>query len=377
MKVVDLQGSKPPRSNPLKALIPLVLVGLAAITFYSSAYTLHETEQAVVVQFGEPVAEVTTAGLHFHLPFIQEARRFEKRIEAWDGDPNEIPTQGGEFIWVDTTARWRIVAPQRFMESVRDEASARSRLSDVIDSVVRDQIAGTELVEIVRSSDWGMAPDQRDKVKSIAEGAAAAPTKPDEAAEAPVEAPIEGAPAEEGAEPTAAETAAETALALEQEEMEALTQRVKTGRQALTRTILETSRVVVEEYGIELVDVQIKRINYVDSVQEQVYRRMVSDQQRRAEEFRSEGQGESARILGEARRELATIRSTAERDAQVIRGLADAEATRIYNEAYSSDPDFYAFTRTLQSYAATVDGKTTLLLGTDSEYYRYLRGTGR
>ncbi len=150
---------------------------------------------------------------------------------------------------------------------------------------------------------------------------------------------------------------------------------MKTGRQALTRTILQKSRVVVEEYGIELVDVQIKRINYVDSVQEQVYRRMVSDQQRRAEEYRSEGQGESARILGEARRELASIRSNAEREAQIIRGQADAEATRIYNEAYASDPDFYAFTRTLQSYGTTVDDKTTLLLGTDSEYYRYLKGT--
>jgi modulator of FtsH protease HflC len=346
----------------------LIAVGVAAgllilggFLLSEAAYTVHESEQAVVVQFGNPVREVTAAGLQFKVPFIQEVRRFDKRIKAWDGEPNEIPTQGGEFIWVDTTARWRIVKPQLFMESVRDDVSARSRLSDIIDSVVRDQIAGTQLVEIVRSSDWGRMPAQVVKP--------AAPTDP-----APDAPPADGETDELAAPPTASDVAK---AALEREELAALTQRVEMGRQELTRRILEKSRVVVEEYGIELVDVQIKRINYVDSVQEQVFKRMVSDQQRRAEEYRSEGQGESARILGEARRELATIRSEAERQAQVIRGEADAEATRVYAEAFNADPEFYAFSRSLESYGKTIDGKSTLLLGTDSEYYRYLKGAKR
>ncbi len=373
MKVVKTE--KPARSG-LKFgwLVGAVVLGLGLFTLNSAVYTLHESEQAVVVQLGDPVKEVTTAGLHLHVPFVQEVRRFDKRIFAWDGDPNEIPTAGGEFIWVDTTARWRIVAPQRFMESVRDETSARSRLSDVIDSVVRDQIAGTELVEIVRSSDWGHGPanvvphasptaPSTDPAAPAADGAAAPAA--DGAAD----------PAPDGAAPADPAANAAAAAALQRDEVAALTQKVKTGRQALTRTILEKSREVVAEYGIEIVDVQIKRINYLDSVQEQVFRRMISDQERRAEEFRSEGQGESARILGEARRELATIRSNAEREAQVIRGEADAEATRIYNEAYGADAEFYAFLRTLQSYEKTVDSKTTLMLGTDSEYYRFLQGT--
>jgi membrane protease subunit HflC len=363
VKVVKTE--KPARSGiKFGWLVGAAVLGLGLFTLNSAVYTLHESEQAVVVQLGDPVKEVTTAGLHLHVPFVQEVRRFDKRIFAWDGDPNEIPTAGGEFIWVDTTARWRIVAPQRFMESVRDEASARSRLSDVIDSVVRDQIAGTELVEIVRSSDWGHGP------ANVAPHAAPAPT--------PAPAADPAAPTADGAADPAADGAAPAdpaADALQRDEVAALTQKVKTGRQALTRTILEKSREVVAEYGIEIVDVQIKRINYLDSVQEQVFRRMISDQERRAEEFRSEGQGESARILGEARRELATIRSNAEREAQVIRGEADAEATRIYNEAYGADAEFYAFLRTLQSYEKTVDGKTTLMLGTDSEYYRFLQGT--
>ena len=167
MNLVQLNEPKK-RSFSAAWIIGAVVFTLGLFTLSSSVYTIHETEQAVVVQLGNPIREVTTAGLHMHIPFVQEVRRFDKRIYAWDGDPNEIPTAGGEFIWVDTTARWRIVAPQRFMESVRDETSARSRLSDVIDSVVRDQIAGTELVEIVRSSDWGLAPEQQEKVAAPA-----------------------------------------------------------------------------------------------------------------------------------------------------------------------------------------------------------------
>lgn len=359
MTVVKLNAKKRGPGGLIAVGVVAGLLILGGFLVSEAAFTVHESEQAVVVQFGNPVREVTAAGLQFKVPFIQEVRRFDKRIKAWDGEPNEIPTQGGEFIWVDTTARWRIVKPQLFMESVRDDVSARSRLSDIIDSVVRDQIAGTQLVEIVRSSDWGRAPGQ-----AVAPDAPPQPVPPVEA----------DGDAEAQPTPTIEEAAK---AALEREELAALTQRVEMGRQELTRRILQKSRVVVEEYGIELVDVQIKRINYVNSVQEQVFKRMISDQQRRAEEYRSEGQGESARILGEARRELATISSEAERQAQVIRGEADAEATRVYAEAFNADPEFYAFSRSLESYRKTIDAKSTLLLGTDSEYYRYLKGAKR
>ena len=367
MTVVKLN----PKSKGPKGAIGLALLGVVGIVgvigFFglsSAMYTIHEVEQAVVVQFGNPVREVTEAGLYFKVPVIQEVRRFEKRLQAWDGEPNEMPTAGGEFIYVDTTARWRIVEPQLFLESVGDESRARARLNDIIDSVVRDQIAGTELVEIVRSSDWGAVPTQTIKT----------PVPDEDQDDEPGDAPDE----EDGdALLELSEELAKADVQLERDELKALTEKVEMGRQELTRNILRKSRIMVEDYGIELIDVQIKRINYNEKVQEEAYRRMISDQQRRAERFRSEGQGQSARILGEARRELAEIRSEAERKAQIIRGEADAEATRIYNEAFSSDPEFYELYRTLESYHKTINSKSTILLGTDAEYYRYLRSAGR
>ncbi|TVQ94991.1 MAG: protease modulator HflC [Deltaproteobacteria bacterium] len=342
-------------------LAVLGVVGIAGVIGFfglsSAMYTIHEVEQAVVVQFGNPVREVTEAGLYFKIPMIQEVRRFDRRLHAWDGEPNEMPTAGGEFIYVDTTARWRIVEPQLFLESVGDESRARARLNDIIDSVVRDQIAGTDLVEIVRSSDWGAVPTQTIKTP--------VPDSVDDDASKDSE--------DEAEQLDLPDELAQAELQLERDELKALTEKVEMGRQELTRKILKKSRVMVEDYGIELIDVQIKRINYNEKVQEEAYRRMISDQQRRAERFRSEGQGQSARILGEARRELAEIRSEAERKAQIIRGEADAEATKIYNEAFSSDPEFYELYRTLESYHKTVNSKSTLLLGTDAEYYRYLR----
>lgn len=320
----------PPRAVGVVAVLPmlmalLVLVGLA---MSSSAFVVRETEQVVLIQFGKPVGEpIVEAGLYFRIPFIQEVRRFDRRIKAWDGDPNQIPTKGREFISVDTTARWRIVDPLLFLRSVRDESGARTRLNDIIDSVVRDQVSATDLVEIVRSKDW----------------------------EVPGEEVLDAV--------------------VDDEDAAQLTKKVRHGREEVTLAILNGARDVVADYGIELVDVQIKRVNYIPSVREQVYRRMISERQRIAEEFRSEGQGASAEILGRTRRELAEIRSVAERDAAMVRGNADAEATRIYNEAYSANAEFYAFHRTLESYGRTVDGKTTLLLGTDSDYFRFLRTT--
>ncbi len=319
-------------TNKITKTTTSIATGLVAlvtvIVLLASIYMLDETEQAVIVQFGAPVGEaVDTPGLHFKIPFIQEVRRFDKRLLVWDGDPNQIPTLGREFISVDTTARWRIADPLLFLKSVRDQTGAQSRLDDIIDSVVRDKISGSELVEIVRSKDWKV--ENKDMKRLIV--------------------------------PASDETE------------QVVKKQVKVGREELTRAILDKARKEMPNYGIELKDVRIKRINYIPSVQQQVFNRMTSERQRIAERFRAEGQGQSAEILGQTRKELAEILSNAHRQEEIIRGEADAEATRIYNQAYSADPEFYAFYRSLESYAHSLGGKVTLILGTDSDYFRYLR----
>lgn len=311
-----------------------LFVGLGALTLaalvatFGSFYSLEEGEQAVIVQFGRPVgAPVTEPGLHVKLPIIQDVRRFEKRILIWDGDPNQIPTKGREFIWIDTTARWRIADAKKFLESVATEAGARSRLNDIIDSVVRDQVSGSELVELVRSASW-----------IIPKGEV-----------------LEEVPAEV---------------------REELKKEVVRGREEITRTILAEARKVMPQYGIELVDVRIKRLDYVESVREKVYARMISERKRIAAQFRSEGEGRSAEILGTMEKELRQIRSTAYRRVQEVRGKADAEATRVYGAAYGGDPEFYAFSRTLEAYKEGQNKNQTVILTTDSDYYRYLKRSG-
>lgn len=305
-----------------------VLTMAILLTLSGSFYTLEEGKQAIIVQFGRPVGvPVTEAGLHVKLPFVQEVRRFEKRLLIWDGDPNQIPTKGREFIWVDTTARWRIADARKFLENVATEAGARSRLDDIIDSVVRDQVSASELVELVRSASW-----------EVPEGEV-----------------LEEVPAEV---------------------REELKKQVTRGREELTRTILAEARKVIPQYGIELVDVRIKRLNYIESVQEKVYARMISERKRIAARFRSEGEGRSAEILGTMDKELRQIRSVAYRRAQEIRGKADAEATRVYGDAYNRNPEFYAFSRTLEAYKEGQNKNSVLILTTDSDYYRYLKDTG-
>jgi modulator of FtsH protease HflC len=310
--------------------IGLALLVLAIVVVFSGTfYTLQEGEQAVIVQFGRPVGEpVTQAGLHVKLPVIQEVRRFEKRLLIWDGDPNQIPTKGREFIWIDTTARWRIADAKKFLENVASEAGARSRLNDIIDSVVRDQVSGSELVELVRSASWVVPKGEV----------------------------LEEVPAEV---------------------REELKKEVVRGREEITRTILTEARKVIPQYGIELVDVRIKRLDYVESVREKVYARMISERKRIAAQFRSEGEGRSAEILGTMEKELRQIRSTAYRRVQEIRGKADAEATRVYGAAYSGDPEFYAFSRTLEAYKEGQNKNSVVILTTDSDYYRYLKQSGR
>jgi membrane protease subunit HflC len=309
------------------ALKVSIIVPLVAIAFglLGTFYTLEEGQQAVIVQFGRPVGEtVTEAGLHIKLPFVQEVRRFEKRLLIWDGDPNQIPTKGREFIWVDTTARWRIVDAKKFLENVASEAGAQSRLNDIIDSVVRDQVSSSELVELVRSASW----------------------------EVPKQEVLEEVPAEQGEE---------------------LRKQITRGREEITRTILTEARRIIPQYGIELVDVRIKRLDYVESVREKVYARMISERKRIAAQFRSEGEGRSAEILGTMEKELRQIRSTAYRRVQEIHGKGDAEATRIYGDSFGRNPEFYAFHRTLEVYREGSNKNSVLILTTDSDFYRYLK----
>jgi membrane protease subunit HflC len=309
----------------MKSTFALIIGLLAALGVLNSTYVIDQAEQAILVQFGEPVGElVNTPGLHWKLPFIQDVRRFDKRILSWDGDVTQIPTLGREFVVVDATARWRIVDPLRFLRSVRDEAGAKTRLDDLLDSVTRDIISGTTLEEIIRSKDWTVD----------------------------------------------AKALGEEGVALEQIDLN----RPKKGRALLEKEMLAAASRLMPELGIELVDVRLKRINYIESVSRQVETRMISERQSIAERFRSEGQGKSSEILGQMERELRQIRSEAERKAAEVRGKADAEATKIYGDSYGADPEFFAFLRTLDSYKAMGEN-TTLVLDADSEFFRYLDST--
>jgi len=310
------------RSLPVIALV----ASLILLVVSRAAFVIDQAEQGIIVQFGEPIGGVVAdPGLHWRVPFIQEVRRFDKRLLDWDGDVSQIPTLGREFIIVDTTARWRIADPLQFLRSVRDEAGARTRLDDILDSATRDIVSGTELEEIVRSADWQV------DVSQLAD---------------------------------------EDAAVLEDQNLA----RPSKGRAQLEAEMLAAASQQMPSLGIELVDVRIKRINYIDSVGAQVESRMIAERQSIAARFRSEGEGRSQEILGNMQRELRRISSEAEREAQEIIGRADAEATRIYGEAYGQDPAFYAFSKTLESYA-TLGENTTLMIDAESEFFRHLGTT--
>jgi modulator of FtsH protease HflC len=311
----------------MKTITYIALVAvLALLVFSRSAFIVDQSQQAIIVQLGEPVGGVISEpGLHWRIPFIQDVRRFDRRLLDWDGDVSQIPTLGREFIIVDTTARWRVSDPLQFLRSVQSENGARTRLDDVLDSAVRDVVSGSELAEIVRSADW-----QVDKSKLVEEDAAAL-----------------------GADDLA---------------------KPKKGRGQLEKDILSTATQQMPNIGIELVDVRIKRINYIDSVGKQVEDRMIAERQSIAARFRSEGQGRSEEIVGNMQRELRRIESEAARLAAEIRGRADAEATKIYGDAYGQDPAFYALSRTLDSYS-TLGENTTLMIDAKSEFFRYLQSS--
>ena len=302
------------------ALVILVVVALGS----GALFVIDETKQVVITQFGKPVGKpITSAGLHFKIPFIQQADYFEKRLLDWDGDPNQIPTKDKKYIWVDTTARWKIVDALKFLQSVGNEMSANSRLDDIINSATRDAITNHLLVEAVRDSNRIL------DLKELGEDA----------------------------------IVSEEAL-----------ERLAVGREQLTRAILEKAKVLAPRYGIDIVDVRIKRVNYVEDVRNKVYDRMIAERKRAAEKYRSEGLGKSAEIEGQVGKELKLITSEAYRQAQGLVGKADAEAIGIYAGAYGQDPKFYSFMKTLETYKGTIDENSTIILTTDSDYYKYLKG---
>ena len=344
-----------------RAVAPLVIVGLALLILISGMfYQVDETEQVIITQFGKPVSKpITSPGLHAKVPFIQTVRRFDKRVLEWDGSAEQIPTLDKRFILLDTAARWRIIEPLRFLQAVGNERSAQSRLDDIIESAARDIVSGHLLIQVVRNFQRTLpeqALDDRgsERVREEAEKAAA------------VAAP-------EGEKGEGAETAAPIVKESDLKE--------RLGRERLSQLMVKRAQELLPNLGIELIDVRIKRINYVREVEEKVYERMISERQRIAARFRSEGDGASARIRGDMERELDRIQSEAYRQAQEIIGQGDAEAAGIYAAAYGGDAEFYSFLQTLETYKTTLQGNASLLLTTDSEFYRYLNsiraGQGR
>ena len=300
-----------------------VIVAVVMLFIVGAIYVVPETAQVVVTQFGKPVGDpVTRAGLHFKVPFIQQAHYFDKRLLEWDGDPNQIPTMDKKYIWVDVTARWKIVDALTFLESVGNERGAQARLDDIINSATRDVVTSHLLVEAIRDSNRILDQETGEEAVTIAE--------------------------------------------------EAL-ERITVGRHEIEREILDRADEIAPQYGIKIVDVRIKRINYVEDVRTKVYDRMISERKRAAEKYRSEGRGKSAEIQGQMEKELKVITSEAYKTAQGVRGQADAEAITIYAESYNKDPEFYSFMKTLETYGDTIDGQTTIILTTDADYYKYLK----
>jgi len=304
----------------------LVRAAILVVVGFSSLYTLDETEQAVLTVFGKPAgAAITTPGLHLKIPFIQVVNRFDKRWLEFNGDPNQIPTKDKKYLWIETYARWRVSDPLRFYEAVRDERGAQSRLDDIVDGATRNAVASFDVIELVRKTNRAF------------------------------EATEELSGVEEGAETDAV---------------------VVTGRAKIAAVILEKAAVITPQFGVELVDVRFKRINYVESVQSKVFDRMISERKRIAEKSRSEGAGRAAEIRGQKERDQLAASSEGYRKAQLLKGAADAKATAIFARAYERDADFYAFVKSLETLEKTIDSKSVLVLSTESELLKYLKAGG-
>jgi membrane protease subunit HflC len=324
------------------ALVIAFLLVAAIIGFSASAYVVSETEQVIVTEFGEPVGEaIAEAGLHWRVPFIQKVHRFEKRLLAFDGDPEQLPTKDKKYIFIDTFARWRIVDPLQFFKAVRDERGAQARLDDIIDAATRDAISNNPLIEAVRDSNRELKTDDSHTAEA---GTDALPDT---------------------------DVVVDVGAAVFAGSIEDLPP-VERGRSLIRKDIFESARGKVGAYGIELIDVQIKRINYVEEVRARVYERMISEREQIAEKYRSEGQQFLLGFNGKITREKDSLLSEAYAKAEGIKAEGDAEAARIYAEAYGQDPEFYLFWRTLQFYRENLGDNTTLVIGTDSDLFRYL-----
>ena len=308
----------------------LVILGIGIVIMVSSIYTVSEVEQVIVTQFGKPVGEpVTSAGLKVKVPFIQDVNPIDKRVLEWDGRPSDMPTKDKLYISVDLFARWRITDPLQYFLRLRDERSAQSRLDDILGSETRNAVAKHELIEIIRTT--------KDR------------------------APLRDALL----------TDAEREL-----DMGSLVP-IQKGRKLVEQEIFTAAAEKVRVFGIKLLDIRFKRINYNESVRPKIYDRMISERRQIAERFLSEGNGEAARIHGNRVRDLDKIQSEAYRLVEEIRGVADAKATGIYAKAYNQSPEavaFYEFTRTMESYKTIIAENTTLVLSTGSDLFKFLKG---
>lgn len=311
--------------NKIITITGIIAIFVVLVVLFDAAYIVNETEQVIITQFGKPIGDpVLDPGLHIKVPFFHKANSFEKRFLEWDGDPNQIPTKDKRFIWVDTYARWRIIDPLLFFQRLRDERGAKTRLDDILDGETRNAVANHDLVEIIRSTDREM------EISDI----------------------------------------------LEDSRDSDMSFNIEYGREKITRLIIEAATPRLAELGIEILDLRLKRINYVVEVQEKIFERMISERKRIADKFRSEGQGEASKILGDKERDLNEISSEAYRKSQEIMGKADAEATNIYARAYNqnqSSRDFYRFIKTMESYQNTLTEKDLLILTTKGDFFKFLQ----
>jgi membrane protease subunit HflC len=307
----------------MKSKFVLLGVAVVAVLFvFTAAYVVDETEQVVVTQFGKVVGKPKVeSGLYFKIPFIQNTTYFPKNLLEWDGDPGQIPTLDKTYIWVDTFARWRITDSVKFFQTVNNTTSAQGRLDDIIDPAVRNLITENRLIETVRKTNREL-----------------------------------------------------DTYEIGLEDIKArVSYKIVIGRENITKKILKQARPKLAKFGMELVDVKIKRINYVEQVRNSVYGRMIAERKQIAEKFRSEGKGEAKKILGEKERDLKKITSEAYREAQIIKGKADGESTLLYAKAYGIDPEFYSFVKTLEIYGESLGKDTSVVLSTDSELFKYLK----
>ena len=304
----------------MKQIVTFFLVGLVLLSVtvvYDGFFILKEGQQAMVTQFGKPIGDSKTeAGFYFKMPFVQDVNYFDKRVQIWDGEPNQIPTNDKTYVYLDVTARWRITDALQYMQAVKTEARAKSLLDDIIDGTVRDMVNKNNLIEIIRSSDWSTETMTKKDIDN---------TPPDR------------------------------------------------GRDVISDMVLEAAAKATPQYGIELLDVMFKRVNYIESVRLKVYDRMISERKRIAAEKRSTGEGQKAEILGKVERELKVVLSEANREASEIKGKADAEATKIYGDIYGQDPEFFSFSKTLEAYSEIIGENTSLILSSDSDLYKYLK----